>query len=49
MMMERARDHHTNRLDTEEFDALLATDAVDASEDLLRRFGKLIAKAFAEG
>ena len=49
-LIEKARDHRNNRLDTAELDALLAADSFDtADEDLLRRFRELIPENFAEG
>jgi type VII secretion ATPase EccA len=49
-LIEKARDHRNNRLDTEELDALLAQDNFDASdEDLMHRFRELIPEDFAEG
>jgi hypothetical protein len=49
-LIEKARDHRNNRLDTEELDALLAADSFDtADEDLMRRFRELIPEDFAEG
>jgi type VII secretion ATPase EccA len=49
-LIEKARDHRNNRLDTEELDALLASDSFDATdENLMRRFRMLIPEDFAEG
>jgi type VII secretion ATPase EccA len=49
-LIEKARDHRNNRLDTEELDALLAADSFDtADEDLMHRFRELIPADFAEG
>jgi hypothetical protein len=49
-LIEKARDHRNNRLDTEELDALLAADTFDAADEgLMRRFRELIPEDFSEG
>ncbi|PXX00768.1 type VII secretion ATPase EccA [Mycolicibacterium moriokaense] len=49
-LIEKARDHRNNRLDTEELDALLAADSFGtADEELMHRFRELLPDDFAEG
>ena len=48
-LVEKARDHRNNRLDTGELDDLLASDNLTFSEELLQRFRELIPEDFAEG
>jgi hypothetical protein len=49
-LIEKARDHRNNRLDTVELDELLAADSFDATdENLMTRFRTLIPEDFAEG
>jgi type VII secretion ATPase EccA len=48
-VVEKARDHRNDRLDTVELDELLASDDVDVTEQQLQRFRELTREDLAEG
>ena len=48
-VVEKARDHRSFRLDDEDLDAVLASDADDFSADQLRRFKELTREDLSEG
>jgi type VII secretion ATPase EccA len=48
-VVEKARDHRNNRLDTTELDELLASDDVEVSDEQLQRFRELTGEDLAEG
>ena len=48
-MVEKARDHRNDRLDTDELDELLANDDVDVTDEQLQRLRELTREDLAEG
>ncbi|MGB8206259.1 MAG: type VII secretion AAA-ATPase EccA [Mycobacterium sp.] len=48
-VVEKARDHRNDRLDTAELDELLASDDIDVTEQQLQRFRELTREDLAEG
>jgi type VII secretion ATPase EccA len=48
-VVEKARDHRNDRLDTVELDELLASDSIDVTEQQLQRFRELTREDLAEG
>lgn len=48
-VVEKARDHRNDRLDTAELDELLASDDLEVSEEQLLRLRELIGEDLAEG
>jgi type VII secretion ATPase EccA len=48
-VVEKARDHRNDRLDTVELDELLASDDIDVTEQQLQRFRELTREDLAEG
>ena len=48
-VVEKARDHRNDRLDTDELDELLASDDVEVTDEQLQRLRELTREDLAEG